>query len=97
MQQHMRNSEAFLALFNGILILINRGSEKNRTGVYTSSINAISYASAARVARNTTLLNQWLKELDQQFNASNPSIGRRQVYQIERARLLPQSQEASIE
>lgn len=92
----MRNSETFLALFNGILILINR-SEKNRTGVYTSSINAISYASAARVARNTTLLNQWLKELDQQFNASNPSIGRRQVYQIERARLLPQSQEASME
>lgn len=72
-------------------------SEQNRTGIYTSSINALSYESAASVARNNTLLAQWIKELDQQFEASKPSAGRRLMYQIEKARLLPNSKEASIE
>ncbi|EPQ60189.1 alcohol oxidase [Gloeophyllum trabeum ATCC 11539] len=69
----------------------------NKTGPYTSSVTVISYQSAAKVVNNDTLLLQWLAELDAQFNASNPSPGRRAMYEIERKRLLPNSDEASIE
>lgn len=78
-------------------VLIACHSENNRTGPYTSSVTAIAFQSAARILGNDTQLAEWLAELDQQFNASNPSAGRRRVYEIERARLLPNSSEASLE
>jgi len=72
--------------------------ENNRTGPYTSSISALSYQTAGHVTQyNTTLLAEWLAELDEQFNATNPSAGRRAMYEIERRRLFPDSLEASIE
>ncbi|TFK56926.1 alcohol oxidase [Heliocybe sulcata] len=69
----------------------------NKTGPYTSSVNVISYQTASHVTQNDSLLLDWLAELDAQFNASNPSPGRRAMYNIERQRLLPSSQQASVE
>ncbi|KAH9924717.1 uncharacterized protein B0H18DRAFT_955336 [Fomitopsis serialis] len=54
--------------------------ETNRTGPYASSINVISYQPAAKVVGNNTLLEQWLAELDEQFNATQPTAGHRAMY-----------------
>ena len=67
------------------------------SGPYDSSVSAITYLSATDVIGNKTLQSQWLQELDQQFNATNPTDGQRKMYQIERARLLPTNTEGMIE
>jgi hypothetical protein len=72
-------------------------SQNNHTGPYTSSVTLVAYQTAAGIVNNATLLAQWLAELDQQFNATNPSAGQRKIFQIERQRLLQQSDQGSIE
>ena len=79
----------------GCLIIIC--SERNLSGPFDSSVSAITYLTATDVIGNKTLQSQWLQELDEQFNATNPTEGQRKKYQIARARLLPDTQEASIE
>jgi len=71
--------------------------ETNRTGPYASSINVVAFASATKFTGNRTLLSQWLRSIDAQFNASNPSPGRRAVYAIERQRLMWNDPSATVE
>ena len=82
-------------LITGSLTLIC--SQKHLSGPFDSSVSAITYLTATDVIGNKTLQAQWLQELDEQFNATNPSEGRRKMYRIERARLLPDTKEATIE
>jgi choline dehydrogenase-like flavoprotein len=71
--------------------------QTNKTGPYTSSINAASLGTATMIVDDEAKLSQWLQELDAEFNATNPSLGRRAVYEIERKRLLWNDQSASME
>lgn len=72
-------------------------SETNRTGPYTASINVAGFASATKLTGNRTLLSKWLTSTDKQFYASNPSLGRKAVYKIERQRLLWNNPWATLE
>lgn len=72
-------------------------SETNRTGPYTSSIDAVAFASSTKLTGNKELLSQWLESIDTQFYASNPSPGRKAVYEIERQRLMWNDKSATIE
>ncbi|KZV85277.1 alcohol oxidase [Exidia glandulosa HHB12029] len=69
---------------------------QNHTGVYTAGVSVISYMSLNKVVDAATLEN-WTAELDREFFARNPSPGRRLQYAIQRKRLDPHSNEASIE
>ncbi|KZV83816.1 alcohol oxidase [Exidia glandulosa HHB12029] len=69
---------------------------QNHTGVYTAGVSVISYMSLNKVVDAATLKN-WTAELDREFFARNPSPGRRLQYAIQRKRLDPHSNEASIE
>lgn len=68
----------------------------NHTGIYTSGVSALSYMSLNKVIPAATL-NQWAAELDKEFNATNPSPGRRLQYNLQRKRLDPKNEEAGIE
>ncbi|EJD42194.1 alcohol oxidase [Auricularia subglabra TFB-10046 SS5] len=69
---------------------------KNHTGIYTAGVTAISYISANRFLDKATL-NKWAAELDREFNATNPTPGARAQYEIQRRRLHPNSNEATLE
>ncbi|KAF5382002.1 hypothetical protein D9615_004345 [Tricholomella constricta] len=71
--------------------------ETNRTGPYASSINVVAFGSATKLTGDKKLLSQWLQSIDKQFNASNPSPGRRAVYEIERKRLMWNDKSATLE
>lgn len=68
----------------------------NRTGMYTAGINAISYMTASHFLDKRTL-SAWVRELDREFYASSPTPGARAQYQIQRRRLIPESNEATLE
>lgn len=69
---------------------------KNHTGIYTAGVSAISYMSLNKVVDAATL-KKWTAALDKEFNATNPTPGRRAQYNIQRKRLSPHSNEASLE
>lgn len=84
-------------MFQRAQLLTILRSQKNISGPYDSSVSAVTYLSATETIGNKDLQSKWLQELDQQFNATNPTDGQRKMYQIERARLLPTNKEAMIE
>ncbi|EJD41732.1 alcohol oxidase [Auricularia subglabra TFB-10046 SS5] len=69
---------------------------KNHTGIYTAGVTAISYISAGKFIDADTL-NEWVQQLDKDFNATNPSVGARAQYEVQRKRLSPTSKEATLE
>ncbi|KZV86926.1 alcohol oxidase [Exidia glandulosa HHB12029] len=69
---------------------------QNHTGIDTAGVSVITYMSLNKVVDAATL-NKWTAELDKEFFARNPSPGRRLQYAIQRKRLDPHSNEASVE